>query len=266
MVLATLLSCTIASFSSIASAEPAWKKTIPAFSAGKQPALKPQKLDYVMSWNGKLNSGRLTMIFDKEGAHYKDLYVSQAYGRSTGLASLLFPFVFNYTSFTKPGTYEPVVFVSEETDKEDTTRIENKYQKSSTSHSRTITDKKTSKVEKKPKKVFKQRNTHDPLSAMLYLRGRELKNGQVVNLCLFPFRSAQYAQVTVLGREKHNGYACIKLDLRIRNVDYDTHELKEYKKLKKATIWITDDEDRILVELRSKVFIGDVRTVLKKRG
>jgi hypothetical protein len=42
--------------------------------------------------------------------------------------------------------------------------------------------------------------------------------------------------------------------------------LKSYNKLKKATLWISDDADRIMIELRSEVFIGDVRAVLIKQS
>ncbi len=42
--------------------------------------------------------------------------------------------------------------------------------------------------------------------------------------------------------------------------------LKIYTKLKKTTLWISDDVDRIMVELRTQVFIGDVRAVLKKQS
>jgi hypothetical protein len=38
--------------------------------------------------------------------------------------------------------------------------------------------------------------------------------------------------------------------------------LKPYKKMKTATLWITDDEDRVPLELRVAAFIGDVRMTL----
>ena len=256
----------IFSFSQLATvdAEPAWKKTIEPFKAGSHPELRPQKLQYTMSWNGKLNSGYVVMVFDKQDPRYKNLYLAQAYGRSAGLAGTLFPFKFSYSSFMKKRTYKPLIFSSDETDDEENALIKNTYKSSSMSHSRTVTPKDGSNV-KKSSRVFNQKNVHDPLSAMLYTRGHKLNKGEKIEICLFPFKSAQYAEITVLGREKHNGYNCIKLDLKIQNIDLDTHELKSYKKLKKATMWITDDADRILVELRSKVFIGDVRVTLVKR-
>jgi len=68
--------------------------------------------------------------------------------------------------------------------------------------------------------------------------------------------------VTVLGREKHLGHNCIKLDFKMSKIRHD-FTLKNYDKMKSATMWITDNSDRVMVELRSEVFIGDVRVTLK---
>ena len=246
-------------------AEPAWSGKVKPFAKGGFPEIKPITLNYSMSWNGTINSGRATMVVGKEHKNAKSLFLMQAYGRSTGVAGAAFPFSFVYNSFTRKGTNQPIVFISKETERNEVTHVKNTYRKDKVQHTR---EDKTlaGKVTKKREHEFKQRNLHDPLSAMLYLRGQPLKNGDVVHMALHPFRSPQYARVTVLGREEHRGYPCIKLDLKIENVDEKTKQLEPYKKLKKATLWISDDADRILVELRSKVFIGDVRMVLKERS
>ncbi len=195
----------------------------------------------------------------------KKVFLAQAYGRSSGVAGALFPFNFVYSSFMRRGSYKPLVFISQETDKSEKVVTKNRYRENSVIHERTSTQKADGKV-KKFSHTFAQRNMHDTLSAMFYIRGRKLNNGDVLKLALHPFKSAQYAQVTVLGRENHAGYKCIKLDLKIKNIDMKTQQLKVYSKLKKATLWISDDRDRILIELRSKVFIGDVRMVLSARN
>ena len=251
----------------IAAAEPdgqEWQKKVKGFSKGIHPEIRPLTLTYKMSWNGAIESGRATIVSGKPHKNSKKLFLMQAFGRSTGAAGALFPFSFVYNSFTQKGSNRPLVFVSRETDHSEVTDIKNIYRKDKVEHTRKDTRKSNGK-EKKRGHAFSQRNLHDPLSAMLYLRARSLKNGDVVHMALHPFRSPQYAQITVLGREKHRGYSCIKLDLKINNIDKDTKNLKPYKKMKKATLWISDDADRILVELRSKVFIGDVRMVLTGR-
>lgn len=245
--------------------EPAWKSKIKAFTKGSHPGIRPMTLVYEMSWNGILKSGQATMVFDKKHKHQNKMFLAQAYGRSRGVAGALFPFSFVYNSFMRRDSYQPLVFIAEETDKKEKNITKNQYRKNDMTHTRTTIWKKGGKVENHGH-VFKQRNLHDTLSAMLYIRGRKLDDGEVLKMALHPFKSAQYAEVKVLGREVHRGYKCIKLDLKLKNVDMKSQELKSYKKLKKATLWISDDQDRILIEMRSKVFIGDVRMVLTKRS
>jgi hypothetical protein len=49
----------------------------------------------------------------------------------------------------------------------------------------------------------------------------------------------------------------------MRKITPLTMELMPYKKLKSdATLWLSDDKDRIPVEFRAAVFIGDVRATL----
>jgi len=246
---------------SVGAAEPAWSGKVKPFSKGKYPELRPVTLNYSMSWNGTINSGRATMVIGKKHSNSKNLSLMQVYGRSTGVAGAAFPFSFVYNSFTRKGTNQPLVFISQETERREVTHVKNTYRKSKVEHTREEKNV-AGKVTRKREHEFNQHNLHDPLSAMLYLRGQALKNGDEVHLALHPFRSPQYARVKVLGREQHRGYPCIKLDLKIENVDKTSKELEPYKKLKKATLWISDDADRILVELRSKVFIGSVRMVL----
>jgi hypothetical protein len=49
---------------------------------------------------------------------------------------------------------------------------------------------------------------------------------------------------------------CIKLAVKIRKIDRDTLALSSYKKMKTATIWVSDDAERLPVEMRAEIFIG----------
>jgi hypothetical protein len=65
------------------------------------------------------------------------------------------------------------------------------------------------------------------------------------------------------GRELHEGRNAIRLTLGMRKIDRDTLKLQPYKKLKKdATLWLSDDADRVPIELRAAAFIADVRARL----
>lgn len=70
-------------------------------------------------------------------------------------------------------------------------------------------------------------------------------------------------RIQVVGREVHRQLNTIKLSVSMQKIDRTTRELKAYKKLNRsATFWLSDDADRIPVELRADVFIGDVRATL----
>ncbi len=238
-----------------------WESSIPPFKPGPHSALKPTKLSYTLSWNGAINAGKLNFDFGKPDKRYPSMFVSQAYGNSIGPAALLFPYKYTITSFNHKGSYKPAVSIAYENDNEDTTTTTNRYKSSGVEHREEKTDL-ASKKKKVKSHHFKFKNSHDAVSAMLYIRGQSLKNGDKLNICIHPFASPYYANITVLGREIHRGKNCIKLDVKLRKIDLKSNTLKTYKKLKSATLWLTDDKDRIPLELRTKVFIGDVRAVL----
>ena len=243
----------------------AWKNDISSYASGKSSAFSPEKLEYKMSWNGAINSGRLIIEFGKKDKRYPSVFLSHAYGRSTGVAYGLFPYTFTFTSFAKLSNHRPLVFVASEKDNKETVDTKNSY-KSPGIHHHSITKVKKNGAVIKQDHTFGAKAIHDPITAMLAIRRQPLKNGTTTHLCVHPFASPYFIAIKVLGREKHLGYPCIKLDIKIQKIDKSTGKLRSYKKLKSATMWISDDSQRIPVELRSKVFIGDVRATLTKRS
>jgi hypothetical protein len=241
-----------------------WKSNILSYSDGRQTPFHSTKLDYVLSWNGAINSGKLTIELGKRDKRYPNIFLTHAYGRSIGAAYALFPYTFTFTSFAKPKSHRPLVFVADEKDRKETIDTKNSYKAPGIHHySKTFVFK--GKKEHIKKHTFATEAIHDPITAMLAIRKQALNKGDIVNLCCHPFASPYLITVKVLGREKHLERNCIKLDVQIQKIDKTTGNLKQYKKLKKATMWISDDSQRIPIELRSKVFIGDVRATLVKQ-
>lgn len=98
---------------------------------------------------------------------------------------------------------------------------------------------------------------------MLHVRSQKLDTGDKISLIAQPFGTAYLLRVTVQGRELHNGHNTIRLNLGMRKIDRKSLELLAYKKLKKdATLWLSDDAERIPVEFRAAAFIGDGRATL----
>lgn len=98
-------------------------------------------------------------------------------------------------------------------------------------------------------------------SAMLYLRSQPLNDHSVYQIVVYPATSAYMATVTVLEREHvsvHAGsYNAIKLDIQLKRLGKDL-ELEPHRKFRRATIWISDDENRIPLRIEAQIFVGTV--------
>ncbi|MGJ8671705.1 DUF3108 domain-containing protein [Rubritalea sp.] len=238
-----------------------WSSSIQPYSSKEVPPFTPSKLDYTLSWNGAISSGKLTLEFGKQDKRYPDIFLTHCYGRSIGAAYALYPYTISFTSFAKLETHRPLVFVADEEDRKESIETKNSYKNPGIHHYSKTVETKNQQTHLK-KHSFTAKAVHDPITAMLAIRSQPLKTGDIVQLCCHPFASPYLITVKVLGREKHLEHQCIKLDIQIQKIDTKTGLLKSYKKLKKATMWVSDDALRIPIELRSKVFIGDVRATL----
>jgi hypothetical protein len=104
----------------------------------------------------------------------------------------------------------------------------------------------------------------DAFSIMLFMRSQSLRTGDTITQVIHPFKSPYLANVSVIGREKMHGKDAIKLSIALEKIKPDL-TLKPYSKMKTATLWISDDQHRIPLELRVAAFIGDVRMTLQKQ-
>ncbi len=104
-------------------------------------------------------------------------------------------------------------------------------------------------------------NLFDLYSALLYLRSQPLQDRNIQRIVVYPATSAYLATVTVLGRERLTGptgaYNAIKLDLQLNKVG-KTRELEPHRKFRRATVWLSDDSDRLLLKIQAQVFVGTV--------
>ena len=254
----------LASLLSALPAASGWQKGVNTGKPGPHLNPRPLSLTYELSWNGALNSGRVNFVFGRADKRYPENYIAQGYGKSTGVAGGIFPYSFEYTSFLKKHDYTSSLFVSKEKDKEEVKTTTNRYGATTVTSTEVTTKFKKGSVPKTKKATFKYSNhkVYDLLSTIQYIRSLPLKNGGNVHLVMHPFNSAYLARITVLGREMHNGRQCIKLDLKLNKINNSTMALKTYKKMKKTTMWMSDDAERLPMEFRIDAFIGDVRAVL----
>jgi hypothetical protein len=253
---------TLAVSCGILAAEPAWQRELTPAKPGPLPALAPCSLDYQVSWKGMLDSGRLHMEFAPRDVKKPGMRVVRSHAKSTGAAAALFPHQSNFWSEIYPDTLRPRLFQGVETGRSETvTTTVRHFAERVESHEKTQPHGKGAAVERT--QVFRFSPMYDIFSAMLHVRSQKLAPGDRVTLAIHPFNNPYLLRVKVAGREIHNGRKTIRLNVEMRKIDRETMELRPYKKMKKAaTLWLSDDEHRIPVELRAAVFIGDVRAVL----
>jgi hypothetical protein len=83
----------------------------------------------------------------------------------------------------------------------------------------------------------------------------------VYRVVVYPATNAYLATITVAGREKisvHAGsYNAIKLDLQLKRVGKQL-ELEPHRKFRRATIWVSDDADRLLLRVEAQIFVGTI--------
>lgn len=238
-----------------------WKKEITPARLGPHPRLAAQEFDYRLSWKGMVDAGKLTFTFGKPDPKFPSDYTTRVAGGSTGIASKLFHYKVAMVSRLDPATLRPRVSVGvqDEGDEINTTR--------NTWSGTLIRTEQTIRLPKSGKEAtldseFRFTPLHDVFSAMLQVRSHRLANGDRLVLPLMPFNKPYLLRVHVTGREKFDGRDTIKLDVSLQKIDPATKELLPYAKMKKTTLWLSDDANRIPVELRAEAFIGDVRMTL----
>lgn len=252
--LAVVASCGIS-----ASAAPSWSSDLTTATPGTHPGIRAQKLNYSLSWKGQVQAGHVTFVFGAKGSNNETI-AAQCYGGSQGFAAKLFPYKFDMSGKINRTSLQPISMHCNETDKEETQVTTVQYKPGQVTVNEISRPHSTGKDEIK-NVTFAFAPVFDAFSVMLLIRSHDLATGDNITQVIHPFKTPYLAKITVLGREKMNGKDAIKLNVQMTKIMKDL-SLKPYKKMKTATLWITDDEDRVPLELRVAAFIGDVRMTL----
>lgn len=250
------------SAASLTAADPAWKKELTSADPGNHPPIPASTLDLQVSWKGMVDSGKLRVEFAPKDAKKPGALVVRSSASSLGAASTLFPYHSSFWSELDPASLKPTFFHAVEADsKESVTTTTRHFPDRVETHEITKVAKKGTETEKD--RLFRFAPVFDIFSAMLHVRSQKLDTGDRINLVVHPFGTPYLLRVKVEGREAHLDRKTIRLNVGMQKIDRKTLELLPYKKLKSnATLWLSDDDDRIPVEFRAAVFIGDVRATM----
>lgn len=256
-ILLSLLSVTLPGH-----AAPTWQGELSSPTPGGFKPLPQAVLNYQVSWKGMLQAGTLKIEFAPEGVKKPGAYIVRAVAESTGPAALLFPYTSHFWSELQPETLRPLYFQGIETDDKETVTTTVRHFPAQVQSREAVKNTKSGNT-KITDRTFESSPVFDLFSAMLHIRSQKLANGDRFTLAIHPFDTPYLLRVTVLGREVHEKQNAIRLSVGLRKIDRKTLELQPYKKLKKdATLWLSDDDARVPIELRAAAFIGDVRATL----
>jgi len=238
-------------FAAIASGA-SWEKTVTAASPPSFPNPRPMHAKYGFGWSG-FPGATADVRLTKAAGNRLQLDLN---ARTIGLVRTLWKFDASGTSIIEADTLRPLVVKQVENDRSEKSVIDLSFG----------ADGVTSKVTETPGKGTKVRrfdfpNLFDLQSALLYLRSQPLQDRSVQRIVVYPQTSAYLATVTVLGRERltvpSGTYNAIKFDLQLNKIGKQG-ELEPHRKFRRATAWISDDPDRLLLRLEAQIFIGSV--------
>lgn len=236
-----------------------WEATVTASSPPSFPGPRPMHAKYSFGWSGFPGATAEVRLTKAAG----DRVQVDGTVHTTGLVRALWKFDGTLTSNADAGTLHPIEMKQIE-------NVRNKKTITSLSFdSSGVTSKETETPGKSvgPKiRRFDCPNLFDLYSALLYLRSQPLQDRSIQRIVAYPATSAYLATVTALGRERLTGpsgtYNAIKLDLQLSKIGKD-RELEPHRKFRRATVWLSDDSDRLLLRVQAQIFVGTVTAELQ---
>jgi len=230
-----------------------WQSSITKDPPGNFPAPRPLRASYHFGWAGftaATGDVRFTKISESR-------FQLEGTGRTVGFVRALWKLDANYHALADVETLRPI-----ETRQTEAYR----FKKIVTHLAFTNSGVTRARIEGSGAGTTKTRefsfpNLFDLHSALLYLRSQPLKEHSVYRIVVYPATSAYLATVTVLGREKTSvragTYNAIKIDLQLHRLGKNL-ELEPHRKFRRATVWVSDDANRIPLRIEAQIFIGTV--------
>jgi Protein of unknown function (DUF3108). len=233
---------------------PNWQSTLTKDPPGNFPELRPLRATYRFGWSG-LTAATGDVHFTKPS---QDRLQLDGTGRTIGFVRALWKLDVNHHALANAETLRPVE--TRQTENYRSKKIATQLTFTNNGVTRARTEGQGSAVSTKTRD-FSFPNLFDLHSAMLYLRSQPLRDRSIHRVVVYPATSAYLATITALGREKISvragDYTAIKMDLQLSRIGKKL-DLEPHRKFRRATVWVSDDNDRILLRIEAQVFVGTV--------
>lgn len=231
-----------------------WEATLSKEPAGNFPELRPLRASYRFGWSG-LTAATGDVHFSKPAG---DKFQFDGTGRTIGFVRALWKLDVNHRAIANAETLHPIE--TQQTENYRSKKIVTNLTFATAAVTRTRTEGEGAAA-KTTTRQFSFPNLFDLHSAALYLRSQPLKDRSVYRIVVYPATNAYLATLSVVGREKislHAGtYSAIKLDLKLKRIGKH-FELEPHKKFRRASIWVSDDAERLLLRIEAQIFVGTV--------
>ncbi|MEQ1747782.1 MAG: DUF3108 domain-containing protein [Prosthecobacter sp.] len=241
----------------------AWAGSVTKGPLGAFPPLAPCRIVYDLSWNNLVSAGTAKIRFQELDGRW----VARAEAGTNGLARALWRYDCNMASVLDSAVLRSLYMEHSETDSAETVSYRVQFRVSDVLTEATVSPKDGTPVLKYSCCPYAP--VDDLQSAILYLRSQPLAVGDAITRVIQPFDRPYLATFTVMARESRKvdgkAYPTIRLDVKIRRLDTTKLELASYKKMKTATIWVSDDAWRLPVEMHASIWVGFISATLTKR-
>ena len=231
-----------------------WEATLSKEPAGNFPELRPLRASYRFGWSG-LTAATGDVHFSKPAG---DKFQFDGTGRTIGFVRALWKLDVNHRAIANAETLHPIE--TQQTENYRSKKIVTNLTFATAAVTRTRIEGEGAAA-KTTTRQFSFPNLFDLHSAALYLRSQPLKDRSVYRIVVYPATNAYLATLTVVGRQKislHAGtYSAIKLDLKLKRIGKH-FELEPHKKFRRASIWVSDDAERLLLRIEAQIFVGTV--------
>jgi hypothetical protein len=236
-----------------ADAQEPWEATVTPFAPGAFPDPRPVRTQYRFGWNG-MTAATGQVRFGKSPAGFE----FEASGGTTGVARSLWKYDVKHAALSEPRTLRPIRVTEVENVRSKVLTTKLMFTPEGVTSDRE--ERKGSSVKSKTRQ-FQFPNVLSLNSALLFLRTQPMTDGAVHRIVVYPATSAYLATISVRGRERvtvpTGTYNAIKLDLQLSKIG-KKKVLEPHKKFRRATVWLSDDADRLVLRIETQVFVGTV--------
>jgi G:T/U-mismatch repair DNA glycosylase len=231
-----------------------WRTDLTPLKPGAFPLPKPLTADYRFGWLG-VTAGKAKVQFHALSGGKVEL---SATANSVGFARSLWKLDAKHDAFANARTLRPINLEQTEAYAAKTMKTKARFSDQEVWCLKTVDP--PDKNRPKPKR-FKLPEAFDLQSALLFARSQPLKPGETISMVVFPSSSPYLAIIKVLSKEdltvRAGKFHTLKCDLQLFEIDKKL-ELHPHPLFKHGTIWVSDDQDRMLLKVQVDIFIGSV--------